>query len=102
MAKWTAFISTFGARYDADLSYQVMTGFGQTVEWYLPTNASDTAAIQARGGKLTARLIGRWHRKQLLWLTTRKHSKMNRYEVAMLTWSIVTTVSTIARQTSAP
>jgi len=52
MAKWTAFISTFGARYDgnADLSYQVMTGFEQTVKWYLPTNASDTAAIQAQGG----------------------------------------------------
>jgi len=47
-----AFISTFGARYDgnADLSYQVMTGFEQTVKWYLPTNASDTAAIQAQGG----------------------------------------------------
>jgi len=52
MAKWTAFISTFGARYDgnADLSYQAMTGFGQTVEWNLPTNASDTAAIQAQAG----------------------------------------------------
>jgi len=52
MAKWTAFISTFGARYDgnADLSYLVMTGFGQTVECYFPTNASDTAAIQAQGG----------------------------------------------------
>jgi len=51
IAKWTAFISTFGARYDgnADLSCQVMTGFGQTVEWYLPTNTSDTAAIQAQG-----------------------------------------------------
>ena len=50
MAKWMAFISTFGARYDGntDLSYQVMTGFGQIVERYLPKNASDTAAIQAR------------------------------------------------------
>jgi hypothetical protein len=28
----------------------VMMSFGQTVEWYLPTNASDTAAIQAQGG----------------------------------------------------
>ena len=50
MAKWTAFIGTFGARYDGntDLSYQVMTGFGQIVERYLLKNASDTAAIQAR------------------------------------------------------
>jgi hypothetical protein len=34
----------------ANLSYLVMTSFGQTVEGYLPTNASDTAAIQAQGG----------------------------------------------------
>jgi hypothetical protein len=34
----------------ANLSCLVMTSFGQTIERYLPTNAPDTAAIQAQAG----------------------------------------------------
>jgi hypothetical protein len=52
VAKWTAFIAAFGARYDGNpnLSYVVMTGFGQTSEWYYARCAEDAILLEGLNG----------------------------------------------------
>jgi hypothetical protein len=52
VAKWTAFIAAFGARYDgnANLSYVAMSGFGQTCEWYYARTTKDATLLEGLNG----------------------------------------------------